>query len=81
MIQMRTYYILNLMMSNVKIGEAVHTTRVLFRFVCFRARREERICFPLLCFYYGNVKNIMYNFQMIQNNTYKSLVTGTSMSM
>lgn len=37
--------------------------------------------FPLLRNYNGNVKNIMYKFKMIQNNTFKSLVTSTVMSI
>lgn len=62
----------------------MRTTRVSFRLVISfdiepGEKRGDRL--PPLCIYYGNVKNIMYSFKMIQNNTFKSLVTGTVMSI
>lgn len=53
----------------------------LFSFLFFEPDRNRGSVFPLLRNYNGNVKNIMYKFKMIQNNTFKSLVTSTVMSI
>lgn len=52
-----------------------------FSFLFFEPDRNRGSVCPLLRNYNGNVKNIMYKFKMIQNNTFKSLVTSTVMSI